>query len=177
MSPKTTPAEPNTSAQKVLLSCPSPAPKSAARRVACGCAIQAPRIVEAALQQSGGLLLPGRAVGKRQNQPEAPRNELTMREAVDSLRRHRLLFRRAGFDRPLAHRLKLVDHTFDDLQALVPELGIAGIEAKRREQLRMVLRPPCFQEVKIFRNEARMRFGIKPIERVHEAVAEGVGVT
>src|SRR5271169_3780542 len=39
------------------------------------------------------------------------------------------------------HRLQLVDHAFDDLETLVPELGVAGIETERREELGMVFRP------------------------------------
>src|SRR5690606_32374062 len=87
-----------------------------------------------------------------------------------------LRFRRSVSERQLIHRLKLVDHAFDDLQTLVPELRLARIEPERRQQFRVVLRSASFQQFEVFRDEARVRFRIETVERVYETIAERVSV-
>src|SRR5690606_676806 len=76
----------------------------------------------------------------------------------------------------LVHLLQLVDHAFDDREALGPEAGIGRIETKRRQQLRVMLRAAGLEHVEVLLDETWMRFLIEPIERVHEAIAERVGI-
>ena len=131
------------------------------------------------MQQSGGLLLPRQADGKRQirllTPTTAPHGGLTMhRGRIRCVAEG--IFLRACPTSHSVHRLQLVDHAFDDLETLVPELGVAGIETERSEEFRMVFRPPGFQEVEVFRDEPRVRLGIETVKRIYEAIAECVGI-
>src|SRR6188474_2856109 len=73
------------------------------------------------------------------------------------------------------HRLQLVDHGLDHLEALLPELALSSVEPEGPQQLGVVLGAARFQHVEVFAHEARMGVLVEAIERVHEAVAEGVG--
>src|ERR1700704_620071 len=74
------------------------------------------------------------------------------------------------------HSLELVDHALNDTEALLPEFGPGGVEPEGLEQLGVVLGAAGFEHVEVFRHEAWVRIPVEPVERVHEAVAEGVGV-
>src|ERR1700739_3781476 len=76
----------------------------------------------------------------------------------------------------LAQRLELVDKAGDHRQALVPEGRVGGVEPERREQLLMPLGTAGAQHIEILRGKARLRALIDRVERVHQAIAEGIGV-
>src|ERR1700722_5969561 len=76
----------------------------------------------------------------------------------------------------LAHRLQLVDHAGYDREPPVPELGILGVEPKRLEQFGIVLGAAGRQHCEVAFGKAGLRVFVGAIERVHETIAEGVGV-
>src|SRR5688572_19192161 len=82
-----------------------------------------------------------------------------------------------GCDSPGAvHALQLVDHLLDHLETHVPELGHGSVEAERIQQLGVMLRSAGFEHAEILADKTRMSVLIEAVERVHEAVAEGVCV-
>src|SRR5580704_11029577 len=74
------------------------------------------------------------------------------------------------------HRLQLVDHPCDDRQPAVPEFRVLRVEAERFEQLRIMPGAASREHGEIALREAVRRRFVDRIERVHEAIAEGVGV-
>src|SRR5580704_1707746 len=72
--------------------------------------------------------------------------------------------------------LEFIDEARDDAQSLVPEGGIRGVKAERRQKLLVALHAARLQHVEILRLEILLAGLIRGIERVHQAVAEGVGV-
>src|SRR3569832_968158 len=76
----------------------------------------------------------------------------------------------------LVQRLQLVDQPGYDAEAAVPELRVAGVESKGCKQFRMVFGASGGQHVQITLGKAGSRLLVDGVERVHEAVAEGIGV-
>src|SRR6056297_2045384 len=74
------------------------------------------------------------------------------------------------------HRLQLVDHALDHRKPLVPEGRVGGVEAEGGQKLLVVLGVARLEHLEIPVLEALGRGLVGGIERVHEAVAEGVGV-
>src|SRR5579863_1051388 len=74
------------------------------------------------------------------------------------------------------HRFQLVDHARDHRQPAVPEFGIPGIEPKRLEQLGIMLGAAGREHRQIALCKPALRVFVDRIERVHEAIAEGIGV-
>src|SRR5882724_10783240 len=77
---------------------------------------------------------------------------------------------------PLSQPLKLGDHALDHAQAALPEGRVAGIEPEWLEQLAMVLGAAGRQHRQVALSEALGGALIDRIERVHQAVAERIGV-
>src|SRR3954467_6665197 len=77
---------------------------------------------------------------------------------------------------PSAHRFQLVDHTGDDAQAAVPELWILGIEPERPQQFGILLGAAGGEHVEIALGKAFGRVLVDGVERVHETIAECIGV-
>src|SRR5262245_5292134 len=73
-------------------------------------------------------------------------------------------------------RLELVDHGLDHRQAAVPEGAPRGVEAEARDQFGIVLRSACLQHRQILVGKIRVALPIERVERVHQTIAEGVGV-
>src|SRR5690242_21499816 len=70
----------------------------------------------------------------------------------------------------------LVDHAGDDGEPELPEIRIGGVEAEGLQELGMMLAAASPQEVEIFADEAGLGLLVAGIERIHQAVAESVGV-
>src|SRR5262249_17776154 len=83
---------------------------------------------------------------------------------------------RATGSRLLLQCFELVDQALDHRQAALPEARIASVEPERLEQLGMVLGAPGRKHFEIARRKARLRALVDRIERVHQAIAERVGV-
>src|SRR6266705_7132028 len=76
----------------------------------------------------------------------------------------------------LIHPLQLVDHARDHRQPAIPEFRVPGVEAKRFEQLGIMLGAAGGQHRKIALGKATLRILVHRVERVHEAIAERIGV-
>src|SRR5438105_13826859 len=76
----------------------------------------------------------------------------------------------------LAQLFELVDEAGDYRQAFGPEGGFGGVEAERREQLAVPHRAARPQHFEIARGEALMRVLVDRVERVHQTIAERIGV-
>src|SRR6266566_3206807 len=76
----------------------------------------------------------------------------------------------------LPQPLELRDHALDHAQAALPEGRVAGIEPERLEQLAMMLGATGRQHRQVAMSEALGGALIDRIERVHQAVAERIGV-
>src|SRR5690606_4579379 len=74
------------------------------------------------------------------------------------------------------HRLQFLDHGPDHRKPLVPELRVAGIKAERGQELLVMLGAAGLQHVEILGLELRQSLLVDRIERVHEPVAEGIGI-
>src|SRR5579883_114939 len=74
------------------------------------------------------------------------------------------------------HPLQLVDHPLDHAQAALPERRVAGIEAERFQQLGMVPGAAGLEHGEVALCKAVMSLFVDRIQRVHQAVAERVGV-
>src|SRR5680860_82822 len=74
------------------------------------------------------------------------------------------------------HGLELVDQALDHLEPHRPEVRVGGIEAERREQFLVVLGAARREHVEIALGKALIGFLVDGIERVHETIAEGIGV-
>src|SRR6185295_1103796 len=72
--------------------------------------------------------------------------------------------------------LELIDHRRDNVQAAVPERLPGGVEAEARQELGIRFRSASFEHRHILVDEPRMARAIKSVKRVHEAIAEGIGV-
>src|SRR5262245_44705187 len=72
--------------------------------------------------------------------------------------------------------LQLIDEARDDAEALVPEGGIGGVEAERRQKLLVPLHAAGAQHVEVLGLEVGLPRLVCGIERVHQAIAEGVGI-
>src|SRR5487761_1808054 len=75
-----------------------------------------------------------------------------------------------------AHFLQLVDEARDNAEALLPEFRVRGVETERRQQLLVPLRTAGAQHVEILLGEALLRALVDRIERVHQAIAERIGI-
>ena len=64
----------------------------------------------------------------------------------------------------------------DHRKAHLPEARIAGIEAEGRQQLLVPLGAAGLEHGEILLLEAALRLLVDRVERVHQAVAEGIGV-
>src|SRR5690606_28076629 len=73
-------------------------------------------------------------------------------------------------------RLQLVDEPGDHRQAELPEFRPGRVEAERRQELRMMPRAAGLQHVEVLLHEALVRLLVQRIERVHQAIAECVGI-
>src|SRR5262245_43783097 len=63
----------------------------------------------------------------------------------------------------LLHRLQLVDHGLDDVEAFLPERAARGVEAEGLQELGVVLGAAGFQHREVFRDEARMGVPVEAI--------------
>src|SRR4029453_8760455 len=106
--------------------------------------------------------------GRRSLRPEPKQN----RNERDL--RHKCPLLLAG--RFLVHGLKLVDQAFDDLEPHRPEIRVGGVEAEWREQLLVVLSAPGREHVEIALGETFLRLLVNGVERIHQAIAEGIGI-
>src|SRR6202158_6631136 len=74
------------------------------------------------------------------------------------------------------HPFQLVDHARDHRQPAFPEFGIPGVEAERFEQFGIMLGAAGSQHRQIALGEAALRIFVDRVERVHQAIAERIGV-
>src|SRR6478736_6270248 len=74
------------------------------------------------------------------------------------------------------HRLELIDQAFDDFEPHGPELRVGGVETERLEQLLVMLGAARREHVEIAVGEPLVGLLVDRIERVHQAIAEGIGV-
>src|SRR4051812_5198996 len=72
--------------------------------------------------------------------------------------------------------LKFLYQSLDHRKPDLPEGGIAGVEPEGGEELGMVLRAAGREHGEIAFDEALIGVLVDAVQRVHEAVAEGVGV-
>ena len=79
---------------------------------------------------------------------------------------------------PVSHAasLQLVDEAGDHVQPARPERRVGGVQPERRQQLLVPLGAAGAQHVEVFRLEARMAGLEHRIQRVHQAIAERIGV-
>src|SRR5262245_53035442 len=75
-----------------------------------------------------------------------------------------------------AHRLQFVDHAGDDRKSAIPEFGILGIEPERFQQLGIMLGAAGGEHVEITLGKAFRCILVDRIERVHQTIAERIGV-
>src|SRR5262245_65235281 len=73
-------------------------------------------------------------------------------------------------------RLELVDHRGNNAQAAVPESPPRGVEAEARQELGIRFRAASLKHCQILVDETRMALAIEGVKRVHQAIAEGIGV-
>src|SRR5829696_2630585 len=72
--------------------------------------------------------------------------------------------------------LQLRDHPLDDPQPALPECRVAGVEAEGREQLGVMLGAAGGEHLQIALGKAFGGVLVDRIERVHQAIAERIGV-
>src|SRR3984893_3970209 len=70
----------------------------------------------------------------------------------------------------LMQSLQLPDHALDHAQPLLPEGGIAGVEAERGEQFRMMLGAAGREHLEVALGKALGRALVDRVERVHQAI-------
>src|SRR5712671_2418789 len=75
-----------------------------------------------------------------------------------------------------SRRLELVDEALDDAEAASPEGGIGGVEAEGRQQLAVAQRAAGLEHREIALGEAGAGALVDGVERVQQAIAEGVGI-
>src|SRR5436309_545139 len=73
-------------------------------------------------------------------------------------------------------RLQLVDQVLDDRQPALPEGGVARIEAEGLEQLGVMLGSAGREHFEIARRKSLFGAFVNRVQRIHEAIAERVGV-
>src|ERR1044072_4558492 len=73
-------------------------------------------------------------------------------------------------------RFQLPDHPLDDAEPALPEFRIAGVEAEWCQQFRMMLGAAGGEHRQIALGEAFAGALVNGVERVHQAVAESIGV-
>ena len=73
-------------------------------------------------------------------------------------------------------RFQLVDQALDHGKPHLPEAGIARVETEGRQELLVALRAAGLEHREILLLEPALRPLVDRVERVHEAIAEGVGV-
>src|SRR5208337_3977607 len=78
--------------------------------------------------------------------------------------------------RGLSHRLQFADHSLDHPEADAPEPGVARVEAEWSEQFGIGLRAAGRQHGEITLGEAFARLLVDAVERIDQAIAEGIGV-
>src|SRR6478736_5414977 len=76
----------------------------------------------------------------------------------------------------LPQRLQLADEIGYHAEPAVPKLRIARIEPEWRQQFRMVLGAAGCQHREVALGEAARRLLVNSIERIHQAVAECIGI-
>src|SRR5262249_20601481 len=123
--------------------------------------------------------------------PGQPRRKPTKREAgrdyIDETYQSHITYRRLleqsvsmcarrSDERELFQALQLVDHPLDHAQPALPERGIASIKTEGRQQVGMVFGAPGREHLEIALGEAFGRPLVDRIDRVHQAIAEGIGV-
>src|SRR5712664_886328 len=74
------------------------------------------------------------------------------------------------------HAFQLVDHARNHRQSPVPEFRILGVEAKWLEQFGIMLGATGSQHRQIAFGKADLRVFVDRVERVHQAIAERIGV-
>src|SRR5258705_6016761 len=74
------------------------------------------------------------------------------------------------------HRLQLINHPRDHRQPAVPEFRILGVEPERFQQFGIVLGAAGGEHVEIAPGEALGGVLVDRIERVHQAIAERIGI-
>src|SRR5690606_25789562 len=85
------------------------------------------------------------------------------------------LFRSRAFGR--SQRLfDLVDEARDHLEAAPPEGRVARVEPERRQKFLVALGTAGLKHFQILLLEALMAVAEDVVERVHQAVAEGIGI-
>src|SRR5271165_2006495 len=75
-----------------------------------------------------------------------------------------------------AELFEFVDEAADYRQALRPEGRVGGVEAERREQLAMPHGAAGAQHFEIALGKTMVRVLVNRIERVHQTIAESIGV-
>src|SRR5947208_10920769 len=75
-----------------------------------------------------------------------------------------------------AERFQLVDEALDDGEALRPEGGVCGVEGEGGEEFLVAQGAASAQQGEVALGEALVRVFVGGVERVHQAIAEGVGV-
>src|ERR1700734_1062519 len=73
-------------------------------------------------------------------------------------------------------RLELADQPFNHGETDLPEAGVAGIEAEGCQQFRMMFGAAGREHGEIALGKTLLRLLIDAIERVHQAIAERIGV-
>src|SRR5690349_20654494 len=73
-------------------------------------------------------------------------------------------------------RFQFINEAFDDAEALRPEGGVGGVEAEGGEKFLVAQRAAGAQQVEVAFGKAGVRVLVDRVERVHQAIAEGVGV-
>src|SRR5205814_2433787 len=68
------------------------------------------------------------------------------------------------------------DKAADDAEALRPESRVGGIESERRQELAVAQRAAGPKQVEIALGKALMRVLIVGVKRIHQAIAERIGV-
>src|SRR5229473_1489943 len=76
----------------------------------------------------------------------------------------------------LTHPFQLIDHPRDHRQPAIPEFRVPGVQAKWFEQFGIMLGAAGGQHRQIALGKTTLRILVHRVERVHEAVAEGISV-
>ena len=108
---------------------------------------------------------------------ERPNVSLERRQAaMPRLSAHHQGWSTLHFELVLLHCFQLVDHPLDHRQPALPECRIAGVEAERREQLGIMFGAAGREHGEIALGETRRGVLVDRVERIHQAIAERVGV-
>src|ERR1700754_418468 len=77
---------------------------------------------------------------------------------------------------PSARSLQLVDHAGNDRQPAVPEFRVLRVEPERLQQFRIVFGAAGREHGEVTLGKSFGGVFIGPVERVHQAIAEGIGI-